>query len=150
MMPTARFQWGAPPWPRSAELPSSPDVSPSRKPDVAIIGAGLTGASTALHLARKAIGAVVYEAGLIADGASGRTGGLVLESTAAGPLDEVNACVPGLERIVAEERIDCDLFLPGCWEIEHHQAVPQKMLPWTDAGRPVCIARDVAGGTVQP
>lgn len=149
-MTPARFQWGEPPWPRSAELTSSSDVSAPGKPDVAIIGAGLTGASTALHLARRGIRAVVYEAGLIADGASGRTGGLVLESTAAGPLAEVNTCVAGLERIVTEERIECDLFLPGCCEIEHHAAVPQKMLPWTDAGRPVCITKDVAGGTVQP
>ncbi len=93
---------------------------------------------------------MVYEAGLIADGASGRTGGLVLEGTATGPLDEVSTCVAGLERIVAEERIDCDLFLPGCWEIEHHSAAPDKMLPWTDAGSPVCIVKNVAGGVVQP
>jgi len=122
----------------------------SGTPDVVIIGAGLTGTSAALHLAKRGIRCVVYEAGLVADGASGRTGGLVLESTAAGPLDGVNTCVPGLERLVAEERIDCDLVLPGCWEIEHHAAAPEKMLPWTDAGRPVCIVKNVAGGVVQP
>ena len=87
---------------------------------------------------------------MIADGASGRTGGLVLEGTAAGPLDEVNICVVGLERIVAEERIDCDLVLPGCWEIAHRSAPPAKMIPWTDAGQPVCIVKNVEGGVVQP
>ena len=122
----------------------------SRRPEVAIIGAGLTGTSTALHLAKRGIQAVVYEAGLVADGASGRTGGLVLEGTATGPREEANTCVTGLERVVAEEGIACDLALPGCWEIEHHKSAPQKMLPWTDAGRPVCIVKNVAGGVVQP
>ncbi len=149
-MKTARFQWGEPPWPRGTDLAFTPNVSTSGNPDVAIIGGGLTGTSTALHLARRGIRAVVYEAGLVADGASGRTGGLVLEGTAVGPLDEVDTCVAGLERLVAEERIDCDLRLPGCWEIEHHTAAPEKMLPWTDAGRPVCIVKNVAGGVVQP
>lgn len=122
---------------------------PSR-PDVVVIGAGLTGVSTALHLARRGIRVVVCEAGLVADGASGRTGGLVLEGTAVGPLEDVESCVGGLERIVAEERIDCDLALPGCWEIEHHASASEKMLPWTDAGLPVCIAARVRGGVVQP
>jgi len=148
-MSAARFPWGEPPWPRGAELaPSS--TSESRTPDVAIIGAGLTGSSTALYLARRGIRAVVYEAGLVADGASGRTGGLVLESTAAGPREDVNNCVPGLERIVAEERLDCDLHLSGCWEIQHRKAASEKMLPWTDAGQPVCMVKNVAGGVVQP
>src|SRR5579872_1481667 len=144
-----RLQWGEPPWPRGIEL-SLGAASISASPDVAIIGAGLTGSSTALHLARRGIRSVVYEAGLVADGASGRTGGLVLEGTAIGPLEDATACVAGLERVVAEERIDCDLHLPGCWEIEHHEAASDKMLPWRDAGRPVCIARNVAGGVVQP
>jgi gamma-glutamylputrescine oxidase len=149
-MKTARFYWGAPPWARGDDLARISDVAKSGSPDVAIIGAGLTGTSTALHLAKRGIGAVVYEAGLVADGASGRTGGLVLEGTAAGPRDEVNNCVTGLERVVTEEGIECDLVLPGCWEIEHHKAAPEKMLPWTDAGRSVCIVKNVEGGVVQP
>jgi gamma-glutamylputrescine oxidase len=146
----ARFQWGDPPWPRGSELASASHRSTLTNPDVAIIGAGLTGAATALHLARRGIRSVVFEAGLIADGASGRTGGLVLEGTAVGPLDEVTSCVAGLERIVAEEHIECDLALPGCREIEHHAAAAEKMLPWTDAGRPICIVKNVGGGVVQP
>jgi gamma-glutamylputrescine oxidase len=149
-MKTARFHWGEPPWPRGSDLPLNSNLPTPTNPDVAIIGAGLTGTSTALHLARRGIRSVVYEAGQVADGASGRTGGLVLESTAAGPRDEVNTCVSGLERIVAEERIDCNLVLPGCWEIEHHEAPSEKMLPWSDAGQPVCITKNVTGGVVQP
>src|SRR5208283_1135258 len=133
-MKSARSQWGEPPWPRGADFVSDSGLTSSRNPDVAIIGAGLTGTSTALHLAKRGIRAVVYEAGLVADGASGRTGGLVLEGTSAGPRDEVDTCVTGLERVVAYDGIACDLVLPGCWEIEHHQAAPENMLPWTDAG----------------
>ncbi|MGO9455307.1 MAG: NAD(P)/FAD-dependent oxidoreductase [Candidatus Binataceae bacterium] len=149
-MKTARLQWGEQPWPRGPELAPTSNPSTWANPDVAIVGAGLTGTSTALHLARRGIRAVVFEAGLVADGASGRTGGLVLEGTAAGPLDDVNTCVAGLSRLAAEERIDCELILPGCWEIAHHNAAPEQMLPWTDAGRPVCIMKNVAGGVVQP
>src|SRR5208283_3468508 len=127
-MSNPRMQWGDPPWPRGLELAHAATPASSARPDVAIIGAGLTGTSTALHLARRGIRSVVYEAGLIADGASGRTGGLVLEGTAAGIFDEVDACVPELERLVAAEGIDCGLALPGCWEIEHHSTAPERML----------------------
>jgi len=149
-MSAARIQWGEPPWPRESQFSAAPPSSTSARPDVAIIGAGLTGTSTALYLARAGIRAVVYEAGLVADGASGRTGGLVLEGTAVGLLSDVDDCVAGLWRLVAEERIDCDLTLDGCWEIEHHDAPADKMLPWTDGGRPVCITKVVSGGVVQP
>ena len=144
-----RSQWGEAPWPRGAEFQDA-STPLSKTPDIAIVGGGLTGTSTALHLARRGIQCVVYEAGLIADGASGRTGGLVLEGTAAGILEEVDACVPGLARLVAAEGIDCDLALPGCWEIAHRKVAPEKMLPWNDGGRPLCVAKTVAGGVVQP
>jgi glycerol-3-phosphate dehydrogenase len=72
-MDSARRQWGETPW-------STPDATytaarpASAQIDVAIIGGGLTGASTAYHLAKRGIGATVFEAGDIGDGASGRTG----------------------------------------------------------------------------
>ena len=108
----------------------------------------LTGASTAYHLAKRGIHATIFEATRVGDGASGRTGGIVLEGTAAGVLEEVDSCVRGLEALVAEERIDCDLSLPGCWEIEHR--TNDRMLPWNDGRLPVCIARSVKGGIVEP
>jgi len=121
---------------------------PSRA-DVIIIGGGLTGCSAAYHLARLGLRPVLLEADLVASGASGRTGGIVLEGSAAGPLDQANACVPGLAKLVERERIECELRLPGCWEIEHH-AGGERRLPWTDQGKPVSVTGHVPGGTVEP
>ena len=147
-----RSQWGAAPWqrPPSFAADNAAPAKSSTTPDVAIVGGGLTGASAAYHLAKMGIHAALFEAGFLGDGASGRTGGLVLEGTAAGILDRVDACVPGLKRLVDVEKIDCDLVLPGCWEIEHRKVAPARMLPWSDDGRPVGIARTVSGGVVQP
>ncbi|HEY1850197.1 MAG TPA: FAD-binding oxidoreductase [Candidatus Binataceae bacterium] len=149
-MDKSRRRWGETPWRRTTELVPSAGMPSGPPPEVAIIGGGLTGASTAYHLARRGIRATVFEAVRIGDGASGRTGGLVLEGTAAGILDEVDSCVPGLEALVAEERIDCDLSLPGCWEIEHQSSGNERKLPWNDSGQSIFIVKTVKGGTVEP
>ncbi len=146
-MEKGRRQWGETPWRRSEGLPRGLDTAPC---DVAIIGSGLTGASTAYHLAKRGIRSTIFEATRVGDGASGRTGGIVLEGTAAGVLEEVDSCIAELEALVGEECIDCDLSLPGCWEIEHRASANDRMLPWNDGGQPVSIARMVQGGTVQP
>ena len=145
-----RSQWSTAPWERTTLLDGNPMPGVSSVPDVAIVGGGLTGVSAAYHLAKRGLRPVLFEAGLIGDGASGRTGGLVLEGTAVGTMDEVDRCVPGLRRLVDEEEIDCDLALPGCWEIEHPGNARDAMLPWSDDGRLVSIERTVAGGMVQP
>jgi gamma-glutamylputrescine oxidase len=121
-----------------------------KHPEVVIIGAGLTGVSAAYHLAKLGMRSVVLEAGLVADGASGRTGGLVLEGTAAGILPQVDSCVAGLRKLVEVEHIDCGLHLPGCWEIEHRRDDSGSMLPWSDAGARIAIAQLLSGGTVEP
>jgi hypothetical protein len=125
-------KWGKTPW-RPAEVPrGSLDTFAG---DVAIIGGGLTGVSTAYHLAKRGIRSTIFEAARIGEGASGRTGGLVLEGTAAGLREEVDSCISELEALVIAENIDCDLSLPRCWEIEHR--VSNQMLPWNDGGQPI-------------
>jgi gamma-glutamylputrescine oxidase len=138
--------WGATPWHRGKlrHVESKPSGA-----DVVIIGGGLTGCSAAYHLAKLGLRPVLLEADLVASGASGRTGGIVLEGSAAGPLDQVNTCVPGLAKLVERERIECELRLPGCWEIEH-RAGGDRRLPWTDEGKPVSVTGHVPGGTVEP
>jgi glycine/D-amino acid oxidase-like deaminating enzyme len=106
--------------------------------------------SAAFHLARSGLRTVVFEAARVGEGASGRTGGIVLEGTATGIRDGADTCVPSLARLVAELGIECDLHLPGCWEIEHQEGGDGAALPWRDEGAPIQVARTVAGGSVEP
>jgi glycine/D-amino acid oxidase-like deaminating enzyme len=55
----------------------APPLTESRRAAVAVVGAGFTGLSTALHLAERGVDVVVLEAGQPGWGASGRNGGQV-------------------------------------------------------------------------
>ena len=63
-----------------AEPLARPDSGP--RPDVAVIGAGVTGCSCALALAEGGLRVRVYEARRVASGASGRNGGFALRGGA--------------------------------------------------------------------
>jgi len=52
-------------------------IAPPAKVDVAIVGAGYTGLSAALVLARSGLSVAVFEAGQLGEGASSRNGGMV-------------------------------------------------------------------------
>ncbi len=96
--------------------------------DVAVVGAGLTGLSTALHLARRGVRVAVLEADRVASGASGRNGGMAAPGMTV-PLGkaierhglEVAArwqwlyaeAIDTVERLVAEEGIDCGFQRTG-------------------------------------
>jgi glycine/D-amino acid oxidase-like deaminating enzyme len=56
---------------------TAPPLTESRRAAVAVVGAGFTGLSTALHLAERGVDVVVLEAGQPGWGASGRNGGQV-------------------------------------------------------------------------
>src|SRR5712692_8510646 len=100
-------RWGEPLWhPRQLAGTAAPIP---RAVDVAIVGGGLTGMSAACHLARGGLRAAVFEAASVGEGASGRTGGIVLEGTATGIRPGAEHCVPSLARLVEELEIDCDL-----------------------------------------
>lgn len=140
-------RWGQPPW-RVDYLP--PPAPPPRRCDVAVVGGGLTGLSTAYHLARRGARVALFEAGRLGAGASGRTGGIPLEGTAAGALDGVERCLDALAAVVVEAGIACDLDLPGCWELEHRPAPGGPRSCWRDGDRWLCATGTVAGGTLDP
>jgi cation diffusion facilitator CzcD-associated flavoprotein CzcO len=56
---------------------NAPQLQGSRRAAVAVVGAGFTGLSTALHLAERGVDVAVLEAGQPGWGASGRNGGQV-------------------------------------------------------------------------
>lgn len=62
-------------WDATADIPAYPPCADSARTDVAIIGAGFTGLSAALHLARAGVSVTVFEAERVGWGASGRNGG---------------------------------------------------------------------------
>lgn len=61
----------------AAKRPTFPELSGDHQFDIAIVGGGYTGLSTARYLARKGLSPVVLEASSIGWGASGRNGGVV-------------------------------------------------------------------------
>ncbi|MCP4766745.1 MAG: FAD-binding oxidoreductase [Gammaproteobacteria bacterium] len=96
--------------------------------DVAVVGGGFTGLSAALALRRRGATVAVLEAGQVVAAASGRNGGQCNNGLAHGfaaIVDELgldvarsfylayNAAVDRVERLVAEEAIDCDFHRCG-------------------------------------
>jgi glycine/D-amino acid oxidase-like deaminating enzyme len=104
--------------------------------DVAIVGAGFTGLATAFYVLRgnPELSVAVFEAEQVGAGASGRTGGLVLEDTAVGPLPGVENCIATLHDLVTTQGIACDLQLEGSWEIGRQHAHPLSPIQWDDHG----------------
>src|SRR5690242_21466415 len=126
--------WGAPPWtvdfpPRAFPLPEQVDF--------AIVGGGFTGLSAAAWLRRlspkKSV--LVLEASSLGEGASGRTGGLALAETAAGPLPELGDVLAGYKKILRTLRIDARLELPGVWELGRSNPAKGSPISWNDSGR---------------
>lgn len=144
---TQASRWGNPPW----EIPAQP--SPALRPfhrDVVVLGAGLAGLSTAYHLARRGLRVAVLEAAAVGAGASGRTGGLVLEGTAAGPLEQVDHCLDTIAAVVAEAGIACDLDPRGCWEVRHERPAAGQRPGWKDGDARIVVDGTEPGGTVDP
>jgi len=63
-------------WEEAPREPAS-NMTPPANVDIAIVGAGFTGLSAALVLARAGLSVAVFEAGQLGEGASSRNGGMV-------------------------------------------------------------------------
>lgn len=89
----------------AATAPPGPPTEPLRgeaRADVAIVGAGYTGLSTALHLAETGVSVAVLEANTIGSGASGRNNGQVIPTLTRHDPDAILAALgqPWGERLV--------------------------------------------------
>jgi len=150
--------WGIPPWRIDFKPPSRPLPVAA---DFAVVGAGFTGLAAAAWLRTLAPqkSVVVVEAGRIGAGASGRTGGIVLSETAAGDLPGLGDVLAGFRHILQKLRVDCDLDLPGAWEIarsEHAEKSEngrslrgESPIEWEDSGTLRAISV-VPGGSLDP
>jgi len=116
--------------------PTYPALSGEVVADVCVVGGGIAGCSTALHLAERGYSVVLLEGERIGWGASGRSGGQALVGFASGQEKIVHAVgrdnarrmwdisLEGLDLIadrVARHRIDCDLH----WG-QLHAAIKQR------------------------
>lgn len=108
-----------------------PDRSQTPVPDsvdVAVVGAGLTGLTAAIGLARKGRSVAVFEKDTVGSGASGRNGGGCTSGMSIGFLKAVtryglptarkhyllyNDAIDAVEKLVADEGIDCDFARTG-------------------------------------
>ena len=140
--------WGAPPW--------TVDFRPAARPlpeqvDLAIVGGGFTGLSAAAWLRKLAPkkSVLVLEASSLGEGASGRTGGLALAETAAGPLPDLGDVLAGYKKILRTLRIDARLELPGVWELGRSNPAKGSPISWNDSGH-LQVVRTVPGGAVDP
>ena len=124
-------------WLTTVQMPSGSTEALPERADIAIIGAGFTGLSAALALARRGAKVAVLEAETIGWGASSRNGGMVLTGLKLG-VNELIATygreltrrmyaaslesIDTVERFIKEENIDCSFTRTGHLEVACKQA----------------------------
>jgi glycine/D-amino acid oxidase-like deaminating enzyme len=113
-------------------MPAQHPVSLPNRVEVAIVGAGFTGLSATLALARRGVSVALLESHTIGWGASSRNGGMALTGlkrpvdwlaakfglpAARRLYDASIAAIDFVERVVREESIDCDFARLGHLEV---------------------------------
>ena len=143
-----RPRWGEAPW--KIDFHSVASSLPDHV-DFAIVGGGFTGCAAAAWLRHLEPGhsVALFEAQAIGAGSSGHTGGLTLPETAAGDMPGLGDALQGFSRILSELRVNCDLSLPGVWEIGRQGALEGSPISWEDSGT-LRVTRETKGGTVDP
>jgi glycine/D-amino acid oxidase-like deaminating enzyme len=141
-------RWGNPPW--SIDFQPAQTALPAET-DFAVVGGGFSGLSAAAWLRRFAPDKTValFESASIGAGSSGHTGGMALAETAAGDLPGLGDVLAGFKSILKELSVDCDLALPGVYEIGRNGGLPDSPISWSDSG-PVRAVNEVPGGMIDP
>jgi glycine/D-amino acid oxidase-like deaminating enzyme len=145
---TRKTHWGEPPW----RIDFRPVARPIPKEvDFAVVGGGFTGLSAAAWLRRfePSKSVALFESTQIGSGSSGHSGGMTLGETAAGDLPGLGDVLAGFSNIVKDLGLDCDLSLPGAWELGRTVGLPDTPIAWTDSGE-LRVAEQVPGGTIDP
>jgi glycine/D-amino acid oxidase-like deaminating enzyme len=141
-------RWGNSPW--SIEFQPARATIPAEA-DFAVVGGGFSGLSAAAWLRQFAPEktVVLFESASIGAGSSGHTGGMVLAETAAGDLPGLGDVLGGFTSILQDLAVDCDLALPGVYEIGRSGGLPHSPISWSDSGL-VRAVKQVPGGMVDP
>src|ERR1700704_1194149 len=145
---TLKTPWGDPPW----RINFCSSVRPiPQEVDFAVVGGGFTGLSAAAWLRRfePSKSVALFESSQIGAGSSGHTGGMTLAETAAGDLPGLGDVLAGFSEIAKELAFDCDLALPGVWEIGRSAGLVDSPISWTDSGELRAVKR-APGGTIDP
>ncbi len=137
--------------------PPGPELPPfvgSAVTDVAVIGAGIAGLSTALHLAEAGISVTVLEAEHAGGGATGRSGGLVAPDFVRHTPAEAEALFPGEPgrrlvhlvgssaarcfEIIDRHGLDCHDRRAGFWAPAHSResvdSLRDRAAQWSERG----------------
>jgi glycine/D-amino acid oxidase-like deaminating enzyme len=137
--------FGTPPW--VTDVTISPRTIPSRC-QVLVVGAGITGLSAAMWLARSGHDVTVIER-RFGSGASARSGGVILGDTLVGPVPEFIDCHVELRDWVVDEWADCELFWCGCLELARDVSLSREPIDWQAEG-PLRMSGWVGAGVINP
>src|SRR6202171_5170317 len=130
---TLKTRWGDTPWRIDFRSPARPIP---KEVDFAVIGGGFTGLSAAAWLRRfePSKSVALFESTLVGAGSSGHTGGMTLAETAAGDIPGLGDVLAGFSDILKELAVNCDLTLPGVWELGRTAGLPDSPIAWADGG----------------
>ncbi len=124
-------------WLTTVQMPTPPAQPLPETADIAVIGAGFTGLSAALALAKRGAKVIVLDSETIGWGASSRNGGMVLTGLKLGVNKLISMygreltqrmyaaslqTIDIVERIVKEEHIACDFARTGHLEVACKQS----------------------------
>jgi glycine/D-amino acid oxidase-like deaminating enzyme len=153
-MPLPDSLWAA----TAVPAPSTPPLTESCAFDVAIVGAGYTGLSTAVHLAERGVRVCVIDAAEPGWGASGRNGGQVIPGLKYDPdelvrrygeragnalVDTVGGAADTVFELIDRYRIDCAAVRRGWIQPAHSAAmletVVRRARQWEARGASVSV-----------